>query len=64
MKLRVLSSLLLPRSPGNSVGSASLFECREIQPAKSHLSLHLQLHGEGCSVRSEAGARLGSGAAD
>src|SRR5436305_13527944 len=43
---------------------ASPVESPEVQPANPHLSLHLQLHREGYSLRSEATSRVGSGAAD
>src|SRR6267143_313894 len=49
---------------GMPVGCPSHFECPEIQPANPQLSLHLQLHREGYSLRSEASARMDSGAAD
>ena len=63
MRLRVLSSLLLLFFPAYQL-APSHFECPEIQPANPDVSLHLQFHREGYSLRSEASAHLDSAAAD
>src|ERR1700722_5734306 len=39
-------------------------QCPKVQPASPYLSLHLQLHREGYSLRGEANARVGAGAAN
>jgi hypothetical protein len=62
MKLRVLSSLLLLSFSRMSAGCPRHFELPEIQPANPQVSPHLQSHLEGYSIRSEANARLDSGA--
>ena len=62
MRLRVLSSLLLLFFPACQLAAQATSNAQKFSPP--HLSLHLQLHREGYSLRSEASARLGSGAAD
>src|SRR5579884_3160264 len=49
---------------GVFVGRRHQLQYSEVQRAKPHLSVHLQLHREGYSSGSEARARVGSGAAD
>src|SRR5579863_123485 len=49
---------------GMPVGRPGHVECSELQPADPYVSLYLQHHGEGYSLRSEDSARLDSGAAD
>jgi hypothetical protein len=51
MRLPVLWSSLLLVFPACQLAAPSHFECPAIQPANPHLSLCLQLHREGYSLR-------------
>src|ERR1700756_5353833 len=52
------SSLVVAAAPfpDTRVARPRRLECTEIQPTKPYLPLHLQLHGEGYSLRGEASA--------
>ena len=64
MTLRIFSSFLLLSFSTCLLNRPGHFERPEVQRTITHISLHIQLHRERYSRRSETSARVGSGAAD